>query len=130
MVLKWMNTLVLNIKRKPKDEDHEFPMPIPYIAKMQDKDKSLKKKLMKSDNKYRLTKIERTLVLTIEGHIFIQTVIQQKMIAWYHKYLCHLVATRTEAAIQGTMTWPGITRNVQSCCKTCKLCQFNKKTRK
>jgi hypothetical protein len=23
------------------------------------------------------------------------------------------------------MTWPGLTRNVQSNCKTCKLCQFN-----
>jgi hypothetical protein len=28
------------------------------------------------------------------------------------------------------MTWPGLTWNVQSHCKTCKLCQFNKKTRK
>jgi hypothetical protein len=30
-------------KKKTKDEDHEFQMQIPYIAKMQDKDKSLKK---------------------------------------------------------------------------------------
>jgi hypothetical protein len=28
------------------------------------------------------------------------------------------------------MTWPGLTRKVQSFCKTCKLCQLNKKTRK
>jgi hypothetical protein len=28
------------------------------------------------------------------------------------------------------MTWPGLTRNVQSHCKNCKLCQCNKKTRK
>jgi hypothetical protein len=34
-------------KKKIKDEDHEFPMQIPYIAKMQDKDKSIKKELMK-----------------------------------------------------------------------------------
>jgi hypothetical protein len=26
--------------------------------------------------------------------------------------------------------WPGLARNVQSSCKTCKLFQFNKKTRK
>jgi hypothetical protein len=26
-------------KKKTKDEDHKFPMQIPYIAKMQDKDK-------------------------------------------------------------------------------------------
>jgi hypothetical protein len=73
---------------------------------------------MKSDHKYELTKIEHTLVLTIEGKIFILTAIRQKVIAWYHKYLCHPGATRTEA------------RNVQSYCKPCNLCQFNKKTRK
>jgi hypothetical protein len=50
-------------------------MQIPYIAKMQIKYKTLKKELNKSDNKYELTKIERTLVLTIEGKIFIPTVI-------------------------------------------------------
>jgi hypothetical protein len=81
---------------------------------------------MKSDNKYELAKIERT----IEGKIFIPTAIRQKAIAWYHKYLCHPGDMRTEATIRGTMTWPGITRNVKSYCKTCKLCQFNKKTRK
>jgi hypothetical protein len=85
---------------------------------------------MKSDNKYELTRIERTLVLTIEGKIFIPTPIRQKVIAWYHAYLCHPGATRTEATIRGTMTWPGLTRDVESYCKTCKLCQFNKKTRK
>jgi hypothetical protein len=30
-------------KKKTKDEDYEFPMQIPYIAKMQDKDKLLMK---------------------------------------------------------------------------------------
>jgi hypothetical protein len=47
-------------KKKTKDEDHEFPMQIPYIVKMQDKDKSLKKELIKSDYTYELTKIEHT----------------------------------------------------------------------
>jgi IS30 family transposase len=27
------------------------------------------------------------------------------------------------------MKWPGLTRNAQSYCKTCKICQFYKKTR-
>jgi hypothetical protein len=30
-------------KKKTKDEDHEFPMQIPYIAKMQDKINCLRK---------------------------------------------------------------------------------------
>jgi 7-cyano-7-deazaguanine synthase in queuosine biosynthesis len=88
------------------------------------------KQLKKSDHKYELTNIERTAVLTLNGKIFIPTVIRNPVIDWYHQHLCHLGATRTEATIQNTMTWPGLTRNVQSHCKTCKLCQSNKKTRK
>jgi hypothetical protein len=44
-------------KKKTKYEDYKFPMQIPYTAKMQDKDKSIIKDLMKSDHKYELTKI-------------------------------------------------------------------------
>jgi hypothetical protein len=88
------------------------------------------KELTKSDHKYELTKIERTAVLTLNGKIFIPTVIRNPVIDWYHQYLCRPGATRTEPTIRNTMTWPGFTRNVQSHCKTCKICQFNKKTRK
>jgi hypothetical protein len=86
-------------KEKTKDEDYEFPMQIPYIAEMQNKDKSLKKELMKSNNKYKLTKIECTLVLTIDGKIFIPKAIRQHVITWYHGYLCHPGATRTKPTI-------------------------------
>jgi hypothetical protein len=88
------------------------------------------KQLKKSYHKYELTKIERTVVLTLNGNIFIPTVIRNPVIDWYHQYLCHPGATRTEATILKTMMWPGLTRNVKSHCKTYKLCQFNKKTRK
>jgi hypothetical protein len=102
-------------------------MQILSIAKVQDKDKSLMKELMKSDHKYKLTKIERTAVLTLNGKICIPKVIRNPVIDWYHQYLCHPGATHTEATLRNTMTWSGLTRNVQSHCKTCKLCQFNKK---
>jgi hypothetical protein len=67
-------------KKKTKDEDYKFPVQIPYIAKMQDKDKSLMKELMKSDHKYELTIIERTAVLTPNGKIFIPTAIRNSVI--------------------------------------------------
>jgi hypothetical protein len=109
-------------KKKTKDEDYEFPMQITYIAKIQDKDKSLIKELTKSDHKYELTKIERTAVLTLNGKIFIPTAIRKSLIGWYYQYLCHTGDTRTEATIRNTMMWSGLTRNVHSHCKTCKLC--------
>jgi hypothetical protein len=117
-------------KNKTKDEYYEFPMQIPFIAKIQNKDRSLMKQLNKSDHKYELTKIEGTAVLTLNGKIFIPTVIRNPVIDWYHQYLCHPGVMRTEATIRNNMTWPGLTRNIQSHCKNCKLCQFNKKTRK
>jgi hypothetical protein len=39
----------IKTKKRTKDEDYDFPMQIPYIAKIQDKDKSLIKELKKSD---------------------------------------------------------------------------------
>jgi hypothetical protein len=91
---------------------------------MQDKDKLLMKELKKSDHNYKLTKIERTEVLTLNGKIFIPTAIRNPVIAWCHQYLCYPGATRTETTIQNAMTRPGLTWNVQSFCKTCKLCQL------
>jgi hypothetical protein len=72
-------------KKKTKEEDYLFPMQIPYIAKMQDKDKSLMKELTKSNHKYELTRIERTAVLTLNGKIFILTAIRNHVIDWYHQ---------------------------------------------
>jgi hypothetical protein len=43
----------IKYKNKTKYEDYEFPMQISCIAKMQDKDKSLIKELIKSDHKYK-----------------------------------------------------------------------------
>jgi hypothetical protein len=43
------------------------------------------KKLTESDHKYKLTKIERTAVLTLNGKIFIPTVIRNPVINWYHQ---------------------------------------------
>jgi hypothetical protein len=82
-------------------------MQIPFTAKMQNKEKSLMKELTKSDHKYELTKIERTAVLTLNGKLYIPTVIRNPVIDWYHQYLCHPGATRTDATIRNTMTWQG-----------------------
>jgi hypothetical protein len=102
----------IKYKKKTKDEDCKFPMQIPYIAKMKDKDKFIMKELMKSDHKYKLTKIEHTAVLTLHGKIFKLTAIRNSVIGWHHQYLCHPGATRTEATMRVTITRPGLTRNV------------------
>jgi hypothetical protein len=116
-------------KKKTKDEDHEFPMQIPHITKMQDKDKSLMKELMKSGHKYELTKIERTAVLTLNGKIFIRTAIKTLSSDGIINTSVILVL-KSPTQQSEALTWPVLTRNVQPFCNTCKLCQFHKKTRK
>jgi hypothetical protein len=111
--LEMAESFGIKSKKEPKDEDYEFPIQIPYIAKMQDIDKSLIKELMKSDHKYELTKIERTIVLTLNGTIFMLIAIRNSVIGWYHEYLYHPGATRTEATIRGTMMWPACNPSVR-----------------
>jgi hypothetical protein len=111
-------------KNKTKDEDYDFSLQIPYIAKMQDKDKLLMNELMKSYHKYELTKIECTSVLTLNGRIFIHTAMRNSVIGWYIQYLFHPGSTRTDSTNRNTMTCPGLTQNVEYHCKNLQ----NKKT--
>jgi lipid II:glycine glycyltransferase (peptidoglycan interpeptide bridge formation enzyme) len=55
----------IKTKKETREADYKFPMQIPYIAKMQDKNKSLIKEVKKIDHKYELTQIERTAVLRL-----------------------------------------------------------------
>ena len=110
--------------------DYTFPMDIPYIAEKQKEDKRLMTEIKKENHKYKLENIERTGVLTRDGKIYIPIAVRKDVMAWYHEYLCHPGATRTEATIRSTMTWPGLTKDVLSHCKKCKLCQLHKKNRK
>jgi hypothetical protein len=98
---------------------------------MQDTDKCLMTEFKKDNHKYKLNKIERTLVLlTRDGMIYIPSAVRNHVMAWYHTYICHPGLTRTEVTIRSTMTWPGLTEDVQSHCNKCKLCQLHKKNRK
>jgi hypothetical protein len=85
-------------------------MQIRYIAKMQDKDKSLTKELKKNDHKCELAEIELTAVSTLNGKICIQMAIRNSVIVWYHACLYHPGTIRTKATIRGTMTWPALYR--------------------
>jgi hypothetical protein len=35
-----------------------------------------------------------------------------RVLSWYHEYLLHPGQTRTEKTIRNTMTWPGLTQDV------------------
>jgi hypothetical protein len=80
-------------------DDYTFPMDMPYITEMQEKDKRLMTEIKKENHKYELKKIERTLVLTRDSKIYIPTAVHKDVMSWYHRYLCHPGVTCTEATI-------------------------------
>jgi hypothetical protein len=41
-------------------------------------------------------------------------ILQQRVLSWYHVYLLHPGHTRTETIIRNTMTWPGITQDIEN----------------
>jgi capsule polysaccharide modification protein KpsS len=74
-------------------------MDMPYITEMQEKDKHLITDIKKENHKYELNKIERRLVMTRSGNIFIPTAVYKDEMVWYHEYLYHPGAAHTEATI-------------------------------
>jgi hypothetical protein len=57
----------------------------------------------------------RKILWKITNNIYIHQLLkqQQQVFSWYHEYLLHSGQTRTEKTIRNTMTWPGLTQDVE-----------------
>jgi hypothetical protein len=44
---------------------------------------------------------------------YIPQSLRQRVLFWHHEYLLHPGQTRTEKTIRNTMTWPGLTQDVE-----------------
>jgi Integrase zinc binding domain len=53
----------------------------------------------------------------------------QNVLSCYHEYLLHPGQTCIEQTIRNTMTWPGLTQDVERLYSTCLVCQLTKKER-
>jgi Integrase zinc binding domain len=62
--------------------------------------------------------------------IYIPQSLRQRVLSWYHEYLLHPGQTQTEKTIRNTMTWPGLTQDVERLCSICPVCQLTKQERK
>jgi hypothetical protein len=91
---------------------YTFPMSVSYLTEMQEQDKKAMRDIKKDNHKYELKKIERALILTRDGNMFIPTSLWKYVVAWYHGM------------------WPGLAKDVQAHCKKCNVCQIHKKNRK
>ena len=99
----------------------EFPMKPKVVAKEQQKDKELKRRVKANLDKYELTKVETDKLITKNGKFVVPTSLQMPIISWYHDTLAHPGETRTEATIRQCFTWKGMREQVQKYCQ----CRFS-----
>ena len=114
-----------------KEKDESFPMSPKLIEKCQKEDKTLAKKIQSdSTTAFSIHAVEGVALINYKGKIYIPTVLQRRIVAWYHEYLAHPGQTRLEATIRQVYTWPHLREHVYEHCRTCDKCQLSKKQRK
>ena len=118
-----------------KEENIEtFPMNPRLIAKEQKKDKNIQKSIqqqsLQGSNKYIAKMIEGTELLTYNDRIVIPTVLQGRIVEWYHCYLRHPGQVRMDETLRQIYYWENMRAMIQRHVRSCKLCQLCKKPRK
>ena len=109
----------------------DFPMLPALLAKKQKKDKELHKKIQRDkDHHFSTQKVENVELIHYNGKIYVPQTLRERILEWYHDFLVHPGKTRMEATIRNNFSWPGLTPDVETYCKTCHECQVFKKQRK
>jgi hypothetical protein len=90
------------------------PINTALIFKEQAKVKGLREKDLAQPH-YSIQHIEGYDRLCYKEKIYIPQSLrqQQRVLSWYHEYLLHPGQTRTEKTIRNTMTWPGLTKDIE-----------------
>jgi transposase InsO family protein len=110
-----------------------YPLKFSTLAKYQRNDKKLMKKA-ESNEKYSSQPFhggENDIeLITKEGKIVIPEQLQERVVQWYHTFLCHPGETRTENTIRQHFTFKGLRPMVQDIVGKCSVCQKSKKHNK
>ena len=105
------------------------PVSYKMLHKYQNKDESIQTKLKASklltqpfrgaDNDIQLA--------CHKGRIYVPKALRKTVIEWYHTYLMHPGATRTEETLKQHLYWPGLQEDVKAIVLLCPTCQKSKK---
>ena len=109
-----------------------FPLRYSILDKYQQKDQEMVKALRAGQYQTKTFRGggKEYLLITQDGKIVVPKVLQQYVLNWYHTYLLHPGANRTEECIRQHLTWPGLREDVRALVTTCDKCQRCKKQRK
>ena len=110
--------------------DDVYPLTYKLIAKEQQKDSSLMRKLHRDSYKFQTfhaagKKID---LIVNKDKIVIPKSLQHRTVEWYHQQLCHPGINRTEESIRQHFTWTNLHDDVEKVCKKCDTCQRTKRS--
>ena len=120
------------INNLDRDTNEDFPLDMKQIHIAQTADKVLQQHI-KSDsycNKISTINIDGQDVTTFNGRVWAPTVLQQRIVAWYHDNLQHAGVTRMVNTIGQTFAWKGLRTMVEKHVESCDNCQRNKLSNK
>ena len=119
------------------DEEHEnFPLDISLVRKEQQKElnkrnSKLRDLVNKKESGYYIGTFSNQELVLYENKLYVPKSLRQRVINWYHFYLCHPGAERLSNTLKQVCYWKGITNTCQKFTKTCKEYQkFKKRKRK
>ena len=93
-----------------------------YIQTIQYKDNYTSKSFRGGGKEYSL--------ICHNDKILVPTILQSRLIEWYHAMLCHPGETRTERTIKQHFTWKSMRKDIHNVCSKCTTCQKYKRTYK
>ena len=116
------------------NDNDDFPLSFKEIGQAQSADAALMADARKYTSKYEIKNFhgggkQRTL-LCYKDKIVIPTVLRQRVIQWYHHFLCHPGINRTEETIRQHLWWPEMRTQINKAVSTCLIYQKNKRKQK
>jgi Integrase zinc binding domain len=119
--LKIQQEEALKVLSESEQSNIEFPMHTALIFNEQTRFNGLRgtEKGLSQLHHYSMQHIEGYDLLCIKEIIYIPQSLRQKVLSWYHEYLTHPGQNCTEMTIRNTMTWSGLTQDVERLCSTC-----------
>ena len=105
----------------------KFPMSPKLLFAEQQKDQSLKRHFATGSKEYSTKVVEGVQLITYKDKIVVPTLLRDRIMSWYHHYLCHPRQVRMEATLRQLYYWHNMRATVQRHVKSCKICQLCKK---
>jgi hypothetical protein len=105
---------LLSVSENNSISNIKFPMHTALIFKEQAKVKETRLREMGlAHSHYSMQHIEGYDLLCYKENIYIPQSLRERVLSGYHECLLHPGQTRTEKTIRNTMTWPGLTQDVE-----------------